>query len=89
MSDAAVSEARKALNRLRRAAVKALRELESLEGALGRAEGDDYPQEDYEAVGILVAELLDFTDREAGRLQRRVLHTGGVKLGRGRRAGGG
>ena len=87
MSDAAVSEARKALNRLRRAADKALHELESLEGALGRAEVEDFPEEDYAAVRRLLAELLDFTDGEARRLQQKVLHAGGLEPGRVRRSG--
>src|SRR5690606_40306370 len=47
MSTSAESEARKALQRLRRAAEKSLRELDALEGALRRAEGDDFPLERY------------------------------------------
>lgn len=76
MSDAATSEARKALNRLRRAAAKALHELELLEGAIGRTEGQDFPKDDYTAVRGLLADLLGFTDREAARLQQKVLHSG-------------
>lgn len=76
MSDAATSEARKALNRLRRAAAKALHELESLEGAIARTEGQDFPKDDYTAVRGLLAELLGFADREGARLQQTVLQSG-------------
>lgn len=86
MSDAAISEARKALNRLRRAAAKALHEMELLEGAIGRAEGGDFPKDDYTAARGLLAELLGFTDREAARLQRRVLNSGTFEPGRVRRS---
>jgi hypothetical protein len=44
MTDSAESEARKALNRLRRAVEKAARELEALVGALRHAEGEDFPR---------------------------------------------
>ena len=43
------SEARKALNRFRRAIEKAETELRSLEGALRHAEQTDFPVESYEA----------------------------------------
>jgi len=81
----AESEARKALNRLRRALEKAERELESLHGALASAEGEDFPTEEYERVRRLVAEALAFTDEEATRLQEKILHAGGLEPGRVRR----
>ncbi len=83
--DAAASEARKALNRLRRAAEKADRELEALEGALRHAEGDDFPVESYERVREALREMLDFTEAEGVRLQEKILHAGGLEPGRVRR----
>ncbi len=81
----AESEARKALNRLRRAAEKAHRELEALEGALVHAEGDDFPVETYERVRSAVERVVAFTDEEAARLQEKILHAGGLEPGRVRR----
>lgn len=89
MSDAAASEARRALNRLRRTAEKALHELDALEGALARAEAEDFPTDAYEAVRAQVAALLGFTEEEARRLQDKILHAGGLEPGRVRRTGGG
>ena len=89
MSDAAASEARKALNRLRRASEKALQELDALEGALARAEAEDFPRDAYAAVRAQLEELLEFTDEEAQRLQGKILHAGGLEPGRVRRPGGG
>ena len=88
MAGSAESEARKALNRLRHAAEKALRELRSLEGALARAEGDDFPRAGYDAVRERLSELIDFTEEESRRLQEKVLHAGGLEPGRVRRSGG-
>ena len=88
MTDSAESEARKALNRLRHAAEKALRELDTLEGALGRAEGDDFPRAAYDGLRTRLDELLEFTDEEARRLQEKILHAGGLEPGRVRRTGG-
>ncbi len=87
MATSAESEARKALNRLRRAAEKAGRELESLEGALRHAEGSDFPEEDYRALEEMIGRLVDFTEEEARRLQAKVLHAGGLEPGRVRRGG--
>lgn len=83
----AESEARKALNRLRRALEKADRELEALTGALAHAEGDDFPRTGYDEVAAAIQRLVDFTDEEAARLQEKVLHTGGLEPGRVRRGG--
>lgn len=85
MATSAESEARKALNRLRRAAEKAQRELESLEGALRHAEGSDFPVDDYRSVEEMLQRLQDFTDEEARRLQAKILHAGGLEPGRVRR----
>jgi len=83
--DAATSEARKALNRLRRAAEKVERELEALRGALRHAEGKDFPAAAYGEVSDAARRILDFTDEEAGRLQEKILHAGGLEPGRVRR----
>ena len=87
MTTSAESEARKALNRLSRAAEKAERELEALEGALKHAEGKDFPADDYAEVRDAVRRILDFADDEAQRLQDKVLHAGGLEPGRVRRGG--
>lgn len=81
----AESEARKALSRLSRAAEKAERELDALEGALKHAEGADFPAEEYAAVRSALGRVLDFTDEEGQRLQDKVLHAGGLEPGRVRR----
>lgn len=81
----AESEARKALNRLRRAAEKAEREMEALEGSLKHAEGADFPADVYAEVGAALRKILDFTEEEGQRLQEKILHTGGLEPGRVRR----
>jgi hypothetical protein len=81
----AESEARRALNRLRRATEKAERELAELEGALRHAEGADFPEEEYRSVRASLGGVLAFTDEEARRLQEKILHTGGLEPGRVRR----
>jgi Cdc6-like AAA superfamily ATPase len=81
----AESEARKALNRLRRAMEKAERELGDLEGALVHAEGDDFPAATYEDVHAAMRTILDFTEEEGERLREKILHTGGLEPGRVRR----
>jgi uncharacterized caspase-like protein len=81
----AESEARKALARLRRALEKSQRELEALRAALVHAEGDDFPEHEYEAAADAVGRALAFTDEEAARLQEKILHAGGLEPGRVRR----
>jgi Cdc6-like AAA superfamily ATPase len=84
--DTAESEARKALNRLRRAAEKAERELDALVGALRHAEGTDFPAERYDEIARRhVRAVVDFTDEEGERLREKVLHAGGLEPGRVRR----
>ena len=80
------SEARKALNRLRRAIEKAQRELDQLEGALRHAEGSDFPAREYAEVRDEMSRVLDFLETEAGRLQEKILTTGGLEPGRVRRS---
>lgn len=81
----AESEARKALSRLRRAAEKADRELDALEGALRHAEGPDFPMEAYVETRGALRRVLGFTDEESARLQEKILHAGGLEPGRVRR----
>ncbi len=80
------SEARKALNRLRRAIEKGQRELDELEGALKHAEGSDFPAQEYADVREQMSRLLDFLETEASRLQEKILSTGGLEPGRVRRS---
>jgi len=83
--DAAESEARKALARFRRALEKAERELGAMEGALARAEGDDFPYDEYAKASASLRALIEFTDEEGARLQEKILHAGGLEPGRVRR----
>ena len=78
-------EARKALNRLRRAVEKAARELDSLSGAIRHAEGDDFPADDYDHVQALLSEIEFFLSEEERRLQEKILYSGGLEPGRVRR----
>ena len=82
----AESEARKALNRLRRAAEKSLRELETLEGSLRHAEGDEFPEEAYGGIRDRLESVALFCDEEGARLQEKILHSGGLEPGRVRRS---
>lgn len=88
MPVSAESEARKALQRLRRAAEKSLREIDALEGALRRAEGDDFPAEAYAKLRAQLDQVSNFVDEESQRLQEKILHAGGLEPGRVRRGGG-
>lgn len=88
MATSAESEARKALQRMRRAVEKTLRELDALEGALERAEGDDFPRDRYDELRGHLGLVSDFADEEAQRLQEKILHSGGLEPGRIRRTGG-
>ena len=88
MSREAVKDARKALNRLRRAVEKSGRELDALEGAIARAEGPDFPTEEYARVRSRMEEVLAFVEEESRRLQQKVLLSGGLEPGRVRRTGG-
>ena len=84
--DSAEKEGRKALNRMRRAVEKGLRELDALEGALKTAEGDDFPSHDYEEARDRLRAVEDFLDEEGRRLEAKILETGGLEPGRIRRA---
>lgn len=78
-------EARKALNRLRRAVEKSARELDALSGAIRHAEGDDFPADDYSHVESLLSEIELFLEEEERRLQAKILTAGGLEPGRVRR----
>jgi hypothetical protein len=82
----AESEARKALNRLRRAVEKSARELEALRGAIRHAEGEDFPASEYAAAEARMEALLGFVEEEAERLQEKVMRAGGLEPGRVRRS---
>lgn len=78
-------EARRAMNRLRRAVEKSARELDSLSGAIRHAEGDDFPADDYQRVHGLMSEIESFLEEEERRLREKILHSGGLEPGRVRR----
>lgn len=84
--DTAESEGRKALNRLRRALEKSVRELGALEGAIRNAEGEDFPAEEYGAARDRIEGVLDFLEEEGRRLESKILEMGGLESGRLRRA---
>lgn len=86
MATSAESEARKALNRLRRAAEKCVREIDALEGALKHAEGEDFPAGTYEETREAAHRIAGFCEEEAARLQAKILHAGGLEPGRVRRS---
>src|SRR5690606_18049793 len=88
MSDPAVREARRALQRLKRAAEKVDAELSAVRSALRHAEGDDFPHADFDAAADHAAALLAFCDEQAERLQDKILHAGGLEPGRVRRSAG-
>ncbi len=86
--ESAEKEARRSLSRLRRAIEKGLRELDSVEGAIRHAEGEDFPVEEYEAVRQKLSTMLDFLEEEGSRLDAKILETGGLEPGRVRRSSG-
>lgn len=84
--ESAEKEARKALARLRRAVEKSRKELDTLSGAIRHAEGDDYPQAEYEGIQDRINEILEFLDEEGRRLEEKILQAGGLEPGRVRRS---
>jgi hypothetical protein len=80
------SEARKALNRLRRSVEKSRRELRALIGAIRNAEGDDFPAAEYAGTEARIEEILGFLDEEGQRLEAKILTAGGLEPGRVRRS---
>lgn len=83
------SEARRALNRLNRAVEKSRRELDALQGAIRAAEGDDFPEEAYQAMEGRLQEVHEFIQAEGRRLQEKILLGGGLEPGRVRRSSAG
>lgn len=81
-------EARRALARLKRAIEKAASELDAVDGALRRAEGDDFPAAAFDDAAAHLSAVMDFVEEQAERLQEKILHAGGIEPGRVRRTGG-
>ena len=86
MTESAEKEARKALTRLRRAVEKSSRELDALSGAIRHAEGDDYPEDEYDGMRDRMKEIEEFLDEEGRRLEGKILQAGGLEPGRVRRS---
>ena len=84
--DEAAKEARRALNRLRRALEKADAELNGVTGALRHAEAEDFPAAEFEQAHEYVRLVTQFVDDQEQRLQEKILHAGGIEPGRVRRA---
>jgi hypothetical protein len=85
-SESPEREARRALNRMRRALEKTVREMEALQGAIRSAEGSDFPAAEYEEARAHVERVMGFLDEEERRLREKVLASGGLEPGRVRRA---
>jgi hypothetical protein len=86
MSGPVEREARRALNRLRRAVEKASAELGAVDGSLRRAEGPDFPGVEFEEARMHLDGVIDFVDEQAQRLEEKILHAGGLEPGRVRRS---
>ena len=84
--ESAEKSARRALNRLRRRVEQARREVRALEGALERAEGEDFPRDAYGDLRDRISEVLAFVEEEARRLEEKILESGGLEAGRVRRS---
>jgi hypothetical protein len=82
----AANEARRALNRLRRALEKAEAELDAVAGALRHAEAADFPAADFDEAGTRLQQVIGFVDEQEQRLQEKILHAGGIEPGRVRRS---
>jgi len=85
MKGSAESEARKALNRLRRAVEKTQHELDAVRGALESAEGSDFPHQEFDAASNHLAAIESFIDEQAERIEEKMLASGGLEPGRIRR----
>jgi hypothetical protein len=83
----AANEARRALNRLRRAVEKAAAEIDTARGALRHAEGADFPADQFFAAEQHLAAVGLFIEEQEQRLQEKILHAGGIEPGRVRRSG--
>ena len=85
--DTAEKDARRALNRLRRALEKADGDLADVDGALRHAEGSDFPAGDFTAAQDHLRCIVQFVDEQEQRLQDKILHAGGLEPVRIRRGG--
>ena len=65
---------------------QARREVRALEGALERAEGEDFPRDAYGDLRDRISEVLAFVEEEARRLEEKILESGGLEAGRVRRS---
>ena len=88
MTDFAAREARRALQRLRRAVEKAAQELDAVAGALRHAEGGDFPADAFREAEDRLAAVQSFIEEQEERLEEKILHAGGIEPGRVRRTGG-
>ena len=79
------SEARKALNRLRRALEKTRHELDAVAGALRHAEGTDFPEAEFNRAADNISSVEAFIDEQAERIEEKILSAGGLEPGRIRR----
>lgn len=86
MSHSVESEARKALNRLRRALEKTRHELNAVAGALQHAEGEDFPHADFDNAVAQLGAVESFVDEQAERIEEKILSSGGLEPGRIRRS---
>lgn len=85
MKGSAESEARKALNRLRRAVEKTTHELDAVRGALEHVEGSDFPHAEFDAASANLSAIESFIDEQAERIEEKMLSSGGLEPGRIRR----
>lgn len=85
MSNTPESEARKALNRLRRALEKTQHELDAVAGALRSVEGSDFPHDEFDAASGHFTAIENFVDEQAERIEEKMLSSGGLEPGRIRR----
>ena len=85
MKGSAESEARKALNRLRRAVEKTEHELDAVRGALEHAEGEDFPGQAFDDARAHLSTIHSFIEEQAERIEAKILASGGLEPGRIRR----
>lgn len=86
MNRSVESEARKALNRLRRALEKTRDELDAVANALRSVEGDDFPHAEFDAANNNIGAVQTFVDEQAERIEEKMLSSGGLEPGRIRRS---
>lgn len=80
-----LKEARRGLNRLRRALEKAQSELEDVCTALKSAEGEEFPDGLFDESAQRLMDVMQFIDEQEQRLQEKVLQGGGIDTSRLRR----